>query len=203
MPSLRYGRSGAAEGWHFLTGSEPAITQLANEVGFHYAYDPVFKQYAHPSGFVMLTPEGKVARYFFGVTHSPKEIYAALQEASANRIGSPIQQLFFLCFHYNPIKGRYGAAIMLITRIFGAAMVLAIGWMIVSMVRREGSATSLVNAIATTPSPRPSPHPRGRGSAARPGAHDPVSPSPSEGERAGMTGADTPPDTSREEKERS
>jgi protein SCO1/2 len=133
----RYGRAGAAQGWHFLTGAEPAVREIADEVGFHYAYDPVFKQYAHPSGFVVLTPEGKVARYFFGVSHSPQEIYVALREASANRIGSPIQQLFFLCFHYNPIKGKYGGIIMLITRICAAAMVLGVAWMIVGMARRE------------------------------------------------------------------
>lgn len=133
----RYARDGAAGGWHFLTGRDPEIRQLAEEVGFHYAYDPVFKQYAHPSGFVVVTPEGKVARYFFGVSHTPGEIYRALSEASANRIGSPIQQLFFLCFHYNPIKGKYGATIMLITRVCGAATVLGLVWLVAGMVRRE------------------------------------------------------------------
>src|SRR5207247_9175754 len=125
---------------------------------------------------------------------------AALQDASANRIGSPIQQLFFLCFHYNPIKGRYGAAIMLITRIFGAGMVVAIGWMIVSMVRRERSAPPLVNATATPPSPPP--RGRGRSDDEFQGVRA-LSLSPSEGERAGERGADTLSDTSREEQERS
>jgi len=151
----RYGRSGASEGWHFLTGHEPAIEQLAAEVGFHYAYDPVFKQYAHPSGFVVLTPEGRVARYFFGVTHSPTQIYGALSEASANRIGSPIQQLFFLCFHYNPIKGKYGTVIMLITRILGAATVAAVVWLIINMARRERRNRTL-EAERGCPQPEPS-----------------------------------------------
>jgi len=147
----RYGRSGAVQGWHFLTGTEPAIKQLAEEVGFHYAYDPVFKQYDHPSGFVVVTPEGKIARYFFGVTHSPQEIYSALREASVNRIGSPIQQLFFLCFHYNPIKGKYGTIIMIITRIGAGVMVAGVAWMIMSMVRGERRRATLVSRLASSP----------------------------------------------------
>ncbi|HWI58283.1 MAG TPA: SCO family protein, partial [Bacillota bacterium] len=84
----RYGRAGAEPGWHFLTGEEPAIQRLADEVGFQYAYDAASRQYAHPSGLIILTPEGKVARYFFGVTFASSEVYAALKAASGNQIGS-------------------------------------------------------------------------------------------------------------------
>src|ERR1051325_11257151 len=133
----RYGRPGAAQGWHFLTGTEPAIKQLADEIGFRYAYDPISKQYAHPCGFVVATPQGKVARYFFGVSHSPKELYGSLREGSVSKIGSPIQQLFFLCFHYNPIKGQYGALIMSVMRLSGVGTVFLLAWMIVAMVRKE------------------------------------------------------------------
>ena len=133
----RYGRPGAAQGWHFLTGEEPPIRQLARQTGFNYAYDPVIKQYAHPSGFIVLTPGGKVAGYFFGVSHAPKEIHASLKAASSNEIGTPIQQLFFLCFHYSPIQGKYGALIMLLIRIAGGVTVLGVAGVIVSMIRRD------------------------------------------------------------------
>ena len=87
----RYGRTGSAEGWHFLTGDQESIQRLADEVGFRYAYDPASKQYAHPSGLVILTPEGRVSGYLFGVTYSPKELAGALRAASANQVGSPRQ----------------------------------------------------------------------------------------------------------------
>lgn len=115
----RYGRSSAAPGWHFLTGSETAVRQLADQVGFRYAYDPVSKQYAHPSGLVILTPEGKISQYLFGVTYSPKELYEALHTASLGAIGSSIRQLFLLCFHYNPTSGKYSQAILWILRAMG------------------------------------------------------------------------------------
>ena len=133
----RYGRTGAENAWHFLTGDEPAIHQLAREIGFHYAYDPVSKEYAHPSGFVVLTPQGKVARYFFGVSHVPGELYQALADAAINRTGSPIQQLFYLCFHYNPIRGKYGPQIMMVVRVAGFATVLGLSCLMFFMIRAE------------------------------------------------------------------
>lgn len=133
----RYGRAGAATGWHFLTGEEPAIQTLADEVGFHYAYDPTIQQYAHPSGLVILTPEGRVAKYLFGVKFSPNELYAGLNGAAGHHIGSRIQQLVLLCFCYSPIKGKYGNVIMLGVRLFGAATLLGLGWLMVSMIRCE------------------------------------------------------------------
>jgi protein SCO1/2 len=133
----RYGRAGAAKGWRFLTGEEAAIKRLADEVGFQYAYDPSSGQYAHASGLVVLTPEGKVARYLFGITFPPKELYAALEIASEHRIGSPIARLILLCFHYNPITGKYGPAIMFTVRLLGAATVLGLIWLILSLLRRE------------------------------------------------------------------
>ena len=132
----RYGRTGAAQGWHFLTGDEPAIRQLAGEVGFRYAYDPVSKQYAHPSGLVILTPEGKVSSYLFGVTYAPKKLYESLQAASSRKVGSPIQQLVLLCFCYNPITGKYSGPIVAALRGFGLVTILGVSWLIVSLVRR-------------------------------------------------------------------
>jgi protein SCO1/2 len=135
----RYGRRGAAQGWHFLTSDETSIRRLAEQVGFRYAYDSTARQYAHPSGIVILTPQGKVSRYFFGIRYPAKELGGALRQASANEAGSPIEQLFMLCFHYNPITGRYGALVMTMLRVVGVATLLALGWMVVAMVRREKS----------------------------------------------------------------
>lgn len=126
----RYGRTGAAAGWHFLTGNETAIRQLAGEVGFQYAYDPATRQFAHPSGLIILTPGGKVARYAFGVTFAPRDLLTALQTAAGNRIGSPVERLILLCFHYNPLTGKYGPAILLSIRIVSGIFVLALGWWI-------------------------------------------------------------------------
>jgi len=133
----RYGRAGAETGWHFLTGDESAIQKLTDEVGFRYAYDPTAKQYAHPSGLIILTPEGKTAKYFFGVKFAPAEVYAALQGASANKVGSPIERLVLLCFHYSPIHGRYGALIVIIIRVFAVVTLAAMAWLCVLIIRRE------------------------------------------------------------------
>jgi protein SCO1/2 len=133
----RYGRGGAAAGWHFLTGDEPAIRKLADEVGFHYAYDPAVKQYAHPSGLVILTPEGKTAKYLFGVAFSSTELYAALHGASEHKVGSPIERLVLLCFHYSPIHGKYGALIMKIVRVLGAITLAGMVWFFALVVLRE------------------------------------------------------------------
>jgi len=121
-----YGRPGAAAGWHFLTGGEPAIRQLTDAVGFRSAYDPVIKQYAHPGGFIVLTPQGRVSRYFFGVNFNAQELHDALRDASANRSGSPVRQLFLLCFHYSPVTGKYGALVIGSVRAIGVATLLAL-----------------------------------------------------------------------------
>ncbi len=121
-----YGR-GKPDGWHFLTGDKNSIQQLAAEVGFHFAYDPRIKEFAHPSGLVILTPAGKISRYIFGVTYSPTELNSALHEAGAKKIGSPVGQFVLLCFHYAPITGKYGNLIMIAVRVGGIAMMIALG----------------------------------------------------------------------------
>ena len=133
----RYGRPDGASGWHFLTGEEPAIAQLAQSVGFRYVFDPPTKQYAHPSAIMVLTPEGKISRYFAGIEYPPKELRLSLIEASNRRIGSLTDQLFLFCFHYNPLTGRYGVAIMRVFRIAGFATVFALGAFIIIHLRRE------------------------------------------------------------------
>lgn len=123
-----YGRAGAASGWHFLTGKKLAIQTLADEIGFRYAYDSGLKQYAHPSGFVVLTPQGKVMHYFFGVTFSAKEVDQALRDASARKIDSPVREFILLCCQYSPLRGKYGYMVMDMVRVGGVLMVLGLGY---------------------------------------------------------------------------
>ena len=132
-----YSRPNASEGWHFLTGDESAIHKLTESVGFQYVYDAKLGQYAHASGIIVLTPEGKTARYFYGVEYSPRDLRLALVEASNGKIGSPIDQLLLLCYHYDPLTGKYGLTIMKTIRVAGVITVLALGNFIFFMMRRD------------------------------------------------------------------
>jgi protein SCO1/2 len=132
----RYGRDGAAGGWHFLTGSEQSIAQLTNEAGFRFKFDPVSNEYAHPSGFIVLTPEGRISRYFFGVNFDPKELRSAIIAASKGERGSLIKQLILLCCQYNPITGKYGAIVLTVLRVFGIVTVILLAGWIAWMCRR-------------------------------------------------------------------
>lgn len=120
-------RNGAAAGWHFLTGKQAAIDQLADAVGFHYAYDPELDEFAHPSGLVMLTPNGRIARYIFGIDYPPRDVRLALVEAADNQIGSPVDQLLLLCYHYDPQTGQYTLLITNGLRWAGIGTVLVLG----------------------------------------------------------------------------
>lgn len=133
----QYGRAGAAEGWHFLTGDEEAIKRLTEAVGFRYKFDPATNQFAHASGIMVLTPEGKVARYFYGIQYPPRDLRLGLVEASANKIGSPVDQVLLLCYHYDPLAGKYSAATMGFVRLGGALTLLALGGLIFWMLRKE------------------------------------------------------------------
>ena len=133
----RYARTGADAGWHFLTSpDEPTIRRLADAVGFRYAYDPVTKQYAHPAGVVVLTPDGHVSQYLFGVNFDAHTLDAALVTAGTQKIGSPIEQLLLLCFHFNPISGKYGALIIGVLRMAGALTLLGIGGLLFYLIRQ-------------------------------------------------------------------
>jgi protein SCO1/2 len=135
-----YSRSGGAEGWHFLTGDAPSIEKLADAVGFRYHYDAETRQYAHAAGLMVLTPQGKIARYFYGVEFSPRDLRLALDEASADRIGSPVDEVLLFCFHYDPATGKYGLLITRMIQIAGAGTVLIIALFIGLMLRRERAA---------------------------------------------------------------
>jgi protein SCO1/2 len=121
------GRAGGPSGWHFLTGDPKPIDALTRAVGFRYAYDPMLNQYAHASGVVVLTPKGRVARYFYGVEYAPRDLRFGLIEAAEERIGSPVDQILLLCYRYDPKTGKYGAAVMTSLRLGGAATLICLG----------------------------------------------------------------------------
>jgi protein SCO1 len=133
----RYGRAGAAAGWHLLTGDQQAIVQLANEAGFRFQYDRATHEYAHPSGFLVLTPEGRISRYFFGVNYDARELRDAIVAASKGERGSVIREFLLLCYHYNPITGKYGELILIVLRALSVATVLFLATWIVWMCRRD------------------------------------------------------------------
>lgn len=111
----RYARGSA--GWHFLTGAEPQIKQLAAAVGFRYAYDPKTKQYAHASAIMVVTPSGRLSRYFYGIEYAPRDLRLGLVEASENKIGTPVDTVLLYCYHYDPNTGKYSAIVMNIVRL--------------------------------------------------------------------------------------
>ncbi len=135
----KVGRPDAAAGWHFLTGQKQQIDALADAIGWHYQYDPKTDQFAHAAGVVLVTPEGRVSQYYYGVEYSARDMRLGIIEASQNKIGSLADAVTLYCFHYDPRTGRYGAAITNIVRIAGLTTVLALGGFLIVMFRREGS----------------------------------------------------------------
>jgi protein SCO1/2 len=119
-----YGRPGAEQGWHFLTGDQPEIKALAQAVGFRYAYDPDSKQYAHASVIMLLTPEGRLARYMYGLQYPERDLRLGLIEASQGKISSPVDQLLLFCYHYDPHTGKYGLIISRVIQLSGGLTVL-------------------------------------------------------------------------------
>lgn len=130
-------RAGATNGWHFLTGDQASIAKLTDAVGFRYRYDEATKQFAHASGIMVATPHGKLSRYFYGIEYAPRDLRLGLIESSANKIGSPADQLLLYCYHYDPATGKYGAAVMKIMRIAGVITVLAIVAMLFALKGRS------------------------------------------------------------------
>jgi protein SCO1/2 len=124
-------------GWHFLTGDEPEIRRLADAAGFRYAWDEATQQYAHPAGLAVLTPDGRFARYLFGLEYGPRDLRLALVEASEGTLGTAVDAFLLYCYHYDPMSGGYGLAIMNALRVAGVATVLALGGFVAIMLRRE------------------------------------------------------------------
>ena len=136
----RYQRPESARGWHFLTGDEASIAAVTKAAGFNYVWDDRTKQFAHPSGIVVATPDGKVSRYFFGIEYASRDVKFALIESSAGRIGTVIDNLLLYCYHYDPSTGSYGFVAMGAVRAGGAVTLLALVGFIVVSIRREGRA---------------------------------------------------------------
>ena len=130
----RYQRPAAEQGWHFLTGDQASIDALTKAAGFNYSWDEASHQFAHASGIVVVTPAGKVSRYFFGIDYSPRDVKFALIESSHGKIGTLAERLLLYCYHYDPARGHYGFVAMRAVRIGGGVTLLALaGFVLVSL----------------------------------------------------------------------
>jgi len=132
-------RSGATNGWHFLTGDEESIRRLTEAVGFRYHFDEATNQFAHASAIYVATQQGKLARYFYGIEYAPRDLRLGLIEASENKIGSPVDQLMLYCYHYDPATGKYGAVVINIMRLAGILTLITIVALLLAL-RRRGAA---------------------------------------------------------------
>ncbi len=142
-----YGRPGVENGWHFLVGDSANIKALANAVGFRYVYDVPTKQYAHASGIMIATPQGKLARYLYGIEYAAKDLTFSMMEAAQEKIGSPVDKLLLLCYHYDPRTGKYGVIISNILRGGGIVMIVLVGgYMYVNFRRDRKKALMLAKA---------------------------------------------------------
>jgi protein SCO1/2 len=133
----QYGRPGATRNWHFLTGEQASIDALTQAAGFHYAYDSASRQYAHAAAILVLTPHGRIARYFYGVTYPPRDFRLGLVEASEGKIGTPTDHALLYCYQYDPMTGKYGLIVMNVVRAAGLLTMLVLGIFTVVMFRRD------------------------------------------------------------------
>jgi len=133
----QYGRPGAAEHWHFLTGEQQSIDALTNAAGFHYTYDSSIRQYAHAAAILILTPDGRIDRYFYGVQYPARDVRLGLVEASQGRIGTLTDHALLYCYQYDPMTGKYGVVVMNVLRAAGGLTVLALGIFMTLMFLRE------------------------------------------------------------------
>jgi protein SCO1/2 len=131
----RYGRAGAADGWHFLTGSQASVDALTKAAGFDYEYDPKTGQFAHATAIMVVTPEGRIAQYYYGVEFAPKDLRLGLVQASQNKIGSIVDEVLLYCYHYDPDTGKYGAIISRILKIAAGATIFMLGTFLMVMFR--------------------------------------------------------------------
>jgi len=145
----RYGRPGAASGWHFLTGPAESINALTKAVGFQYQYDPKLNQYAHATAILVLTPQGRISRYFYGVDYPPKDLRMGLVEASQGKIGNAVDQVLLYCYHYDPATGKYGAVISNILRLGAGLTILLLGGLLFILFRLDKAATRRISGQAS------------------------------------------------------
>lgn len=133
----RYERPGTENGWHFLTGTQSEIDKVTGAVGFNYNFDEQTDQFAHAGGIMVLTPEGKISRYHYGIDYAPKDLKFSLMESSEGKIGNPVEKLYLYCFHYDPSTGKYGLTILSILRLMSIATIFGIGVMLFTFWRRN------------------------------------------------------------------
>ena len=145
-----YRRDGAADGWHFLTGDRQSIDRLTKVVGFRYHFDPKSDQFAHASGIALATPDGRLSRYFYGIEYEPDDLRLGLVESSSGRIGSLVDQVLLLCYHYDPLTGKYGLVIAGVLRTAGLLTVIVLGSFLVVMYRRERRRPKLMRGDVLT-----------------------------------------------------
>jgi protein SCO1/2 len=130
-------RASAAAGWHFLIADEASIARITSAVGFRYHWDEATSQFAHASAIYVATPQGKLARYFYGIEYAPRDLRLGLIEAAENKIGSPVDQLLLYCFHYDPATGKYGARVMNMMRVGGVITLIALAGLLLALRRRS------------------------------------------------------------------
>jgi protein SCO1 len=147
----RYMRPGAQAASHFLTADPPSIERLTKAAGFRYTWDAQTNQFAHPTGAIVVTPDGRPARYLFGIDYGPRDLRLALVEASAGHVGTAVDSLLLYCYHYDPMTGRYGLAIMRTLRLAGVATVLALGVLIATLIRIDRRRTLGTSGTPGTP----------------------------------------------------
>ena len=133
----RFGRSGGENGWHFLVGDEANIHALTDAVGFHYQWDPKLQQFAHATEIMVLTPDGHISQYYYGVEYSPRDLRLGLVQASQNRVGNLVDQVLLYCYHYDPRTGKYGAVVTNILKVAGIATILILGSCLMFLFKRE------------------------------------------------------------------
>jgi len=123
----RYSRPGSEKGWHFLTGSQAAIDAVTKAAGFSYQWDEKSKQFAHAGGVMIVTPQGKMSRYFYGIDYSPRDLKLGVMESADNKVGSAADQMLLYCYHYDPSTGKYGLAILSVIRAAAVLTLLGMG----------------------------------------------------------------------------
>jgi protein SCO1 len=146
----QYGRPDAAEHWHFLTGDQTSIDALTNVVGFHYAYDASIRQYAHAAAILVLTPDGRIDRYFYGVQFPARDVRLSLVEASQGKIGTVTDHAMLYCYQYDPMTGKYGVVVINVLRVAGGLTVLILGIFMTIMFLHERKRPVIIPPAAGT-----------------------------------------------------
>lgn len=133
----RYGRAGAENGWHFLTGTQSSIDAVTKAAGFSYVYDEKTNQFAHAGGIMLTTPDARLARYYYGIDYEPRQLKFGIMDSAQNKVGNAAEQLLLYCYHYDPASGKYGLSILKVVRFGGVLTILGIVAMLLIFRRRN------------------------------------------------------------------